>query len=106
MTADERQRYILNRLFCGEVLKSEQIADELRVSERTIRRDVEAITCEYPVETVRGRHGGGIKLADWYRPSRKVLTGEQIETVKKAAAYLVGADRQALLSIITQFSVS
>ena len=106
MTADERRQYMLNRLFSGEVLKSEQLADELNVSERTVRRDVDAITCEYPVEAVRGRYGGGIKMADWFRPSRKVLTKEQIAAIRKAAQFLDGEDRQALMSVISQFSGS
>ena len=104
MTASERRQAILARLGGGELLKREQLAEEYHVSERTIRHDVEALMCDYPVVTVKGRNGG-IKLAGWFHPSRKTLSKQQIEAVRKAADFLDGEDRQALISIITQFSV-
>ena len=104
MSTSERRREILNRLYSGEKLKREQLAAEYGVSERTIRHDVEALECEYPIETVKGRYGG-IRMSPRYRPGRKVLTKEQIAAIRKAAGFLTGEDRQALMSIIAQFSV-
>ena len=38
------------------------LAAELGVSERTIRRDIEMLTLRYPIETVCGRYGGGVRM--------------------------------------------
>ena len=32
--------------------------------------------CSYPIETVRGRYGGGVKVADWYHPHKNILSQE------------------------------
>jgi len=37
------------------------------------RRDIMALTCSYPIETVRGRYGGGVRVRADYLPYRKTL---------------------------------
>jgi predicted DNA-binding transcriptional regulator YafY len=54
-----------------------RLATELGVTDRTIRTDITVLTCDYPLETVRG-NGGGVHVADWYRPHRNILSHEQI----------------------------
>ena len=105
MTVTERRQEIMTILVARRQETAANLSAEFGVSERTIRSDILSLSLDYPIETVQGRYGGGIRLAAWYRPSKKVLTGEQIAAVKKAAAYLEGADRQALLSILSQFTV-
>ena len=51
-------------------------------------RDVEELMCSYPIETIRGRYGGGVKVSDWYRPTRNILCSEQIALLKKLAPSL------------------
>ena len=74
------------------------------VSRRTIIRDIEVLTLTYPIETVRGRYGGGVKIADWYHPSRQSLCLEQIQLLKRLAPALKGNDLLIMNSIISQFS--
>ena len=100
----ERQRQIINSLFNRRKETVSNLAIEFDVNERTIRRDIEELSLTYPIETNRGRYGGGVKLADWYQPSKKVLTPEQANALIKAASLLEGTERQALTSILTQFS--
>ena len=100
----ERQRQIINSLFNRRKETVSNLAIEFDVNERTIRRDIEELSLTYPIETNRGRYGGGVKLADWYQPSKKVLTPEQANALIKAASLLEGTERQALMSILTQFS--
>ena len=66
----------------------DNLASEFGVSEKTIRRDVEELMCSYPIETIRGRYGGGVKVSDWYRPTRNILCSEQIALLKKLAPSL------------------
>ena len=80
------------------------LAMEFQVSRGTVANDINELSLTYPIETNRGRHGGGVKLADWYQPSKKVLTPEQTNALIKAASLLEGTERQALMSILTQFS--
>ena len=104
MTAAERRSEIMNVLVTRRHVTAAELADMFGVTERTIRSDMLALTPTYPIEPAFGRYGGGYKLADWFRPSRRVLAPEQIDAVRKAAQFLEGPDRQALLSILTQFT--
>ena len=76
----------------------------LGVNEKTIRRDIEELACSYPIETVRGRYGGGVKVLDWYHQNRRTLSPEQAELLKKLAPRLDGHDLEVMNSIISQFA--
>lgn len=82
----------------------EHLANEFGVSPRTIRYDIDALSLTYPIETVRGRYGGGVKVADWYQPSRKTLNAEQIALLRKLAPSLEGNDLVVMNSILLQFA--
>ena len=104
MNATERRQAILDALVLRREDTVENLAHEFNVGEKTIRRDVEKLSLSYPIETVRGRYGGGIKLATWYRPYRRTLAPEQSDAIRKAAQFLEGKEKQALLSVLAQFS--
>lgn len=104
MTAAERRDEIMNVLVTRRQVTASELADMFAVTERTIRNDMLALTCTYPIEPAFGRYGGGYRLADWFRPDRHVLAREQIDAIRKAAQFLEGRDRQALLSVLTQFT--
>ncbi len=66
---------LYRRLTAGE------LARRLEVSERTIHRDMEALsTAGVPVEALRGA-GGGWALVDGYRTNLTGLNGEEIQTL-------------------------
>ena len=67
---NDRQQQIINLLCQRRSDTVQNLAAELGVCERTIRRDIEELTLTYPLETVRGRYGGGVKMADWYFQDR------------------------------------
>lgn len=39
------------------------LAFEFGVSIRTIRNDIDTLSLSYPLETVRGRYGGGVRAS-------------------------------------------
>lgn len=82
----------------------DNLAHEFNVSKMTIRRDITALTCSYPIETVRGRYGGGVQVRDDYMPYRKTLNKKQVMLLIKLSTQLVGDDLATISSIIFQLA--
>lgn len=76
MTANERRNEIMRILMGRRHETMRHLADELDVTDRTIRTDITILTVDYPLETVRG-NGGCVKVADWYHPHRNIFSQEQ-----------------------------
>jgi len=102
--AAERRQLILDLLCQRRRETTSNLAEELGVSERTIRRDVEMLTLRYPIETVCGRYGGGVRMADWYKQDRRRLTPRQTALLRRLAAGLQGEDLEDMKQILTQFA--
>ena len=84
------------------------LASEFCVSKRTIRYDVEALICSYPIETVRGRYGG-VRVMEGYtlncrNSDRRTLTPRQIALLRRLSTRLSGDDLEVLNGILLQFS--
>lgn len=80
------------------------LAFEFNVSTRTICRDIAVLMCSYPLETVRGRYGGGVRVADGYYLYRKNLTTKQTVLLRRLRDQLAGDDLDTLNSILVQFA--
>lgn len=104
MSPTERRSSIYAELRAQRHLTVGYLAEKYAVSEKTIRRDIEELTLTYPIETVRGRYGGGVKLADWYHPMQTTLSPKQIALLKKLAPSLEGDDLAVMNSILSQFT--
>ena len=104
MGAAERRQLILDLLCQRRRETISNLAEELGVNERTIRRDVEMLTLRYPIETVCGRYGGGVRVADWYQQGRQRLTPRQTALLRRLAAGLQGEDLEDMKQILTQFA--
>lgn len=104
MSPNERRNNIYAELRAQRHLNINYLAEKYSVNEKTIRRDIDELTLTYPIETVRGRYGGGIKLADWYHPMQSTLSSKQIALLKKLAPSLEGDDLVVMNSILSQFT--
>ena len=102
----ERRREMMNVLLRRREETMSNLANEFHVSRRTVINDIAELSLTYPVETSHGRYGGGVKIAEWYHPSRSTLSPEQANAIRKASEFLEGDERKALMSILTQFSAS
>ena len=58
----ERRLMIVEMLSVAKRITYHYLAQELNVSVETIRTDIIALMCIYPIEITRGRNGG-VKLA-------------------------------------------
>ena len=104
----ERRQRLLEVLCLRRQDTYENLAREFNVSKMTIRRDVMALTCSYPVETVSGRYGG-VRVAKWYRPNYRPsriehLTIKQAALLKKLREQLSGEELETMDSILFKFS--
>ena len=100
----ERRRAIVEILCRERQTTTEKLASALGVTMRTIRNDITALSFDYPIETVRGRYGGGVKLADWFHPHTRLLSPEQEDLLRRLRPTLVGRDLVIINSILAQFS--
>lgn len=78
----------------------DRLADEFRVSKSTIRHDIAVLTCSYPIETVSGRYGGGVRVREDYWPYRKIFNMEQIDCLIRMSKKVEGTRDFAILSTI------
>ena len=105
MTPSERREAILNALCKRRQDTVENLAHEFGVSVRTIKYDIEELTLAHPIETVRGRYGGGVKVADGYDVGRNYLKPKQQELLKKLQSTLQGDDLEVMNSILRDFAL-
>ena len=104
MDAVERRQQILELLCQRRKDTMQNLTAELGVSERTIRRDVEILTRSYPLETVCGRYGGGVRVADWYHLDRQRMSPRQTALLRRLAADLRGEDLEVMEQILLKFA--
>lgn len=104
MRINDRQQRLISLLCQRRSDTIQNLAAEFGVCERTIRRDIEELTLTYPIETVRGRYGGGVKMADWYFQDRPKLTPKQTALLKRLAVGLHGEDLNEINQILTHFA--
>ena len=62
---------------------TENLAAEFGVSERTIRRDIQALSLSQPLYTIQGRYNGGVYVLDGYSSGGSYFDVGQKEVVLK-----------------------
>ena len=88
------------------------LAFELGVSERTVRRDIEILSLSEPIYTQSGRYGGGVYVDESYSMSRMYMTESELSVLQKLADMADGniscnlddSERIILHSIISSYT--
>ena len=91
----ERRQKILEVLCLRRHDTYRNLAHEFNVSTGTIRRDIVVLTCSYPVETVKGHHGG-VRVAEWFHLDRRALNSVEITFLRRLGESLDGPDLEML----------
>ena len=101
------RRYAVMEILCRRRQETmANLAFEFGVSIRTIRNDIDILSLSYPLETIRGRYGGGVKVTDGYYLNRKYLKPAQQELLERLSAQLSGDDLTVMNSIFKDFALN
>jgi predicted DNA-binding transcriptional regulator YafY len=102
--ATERRQLILEALSDRRQVARESLAIEFGVSERTIQRDIDILTCFAPINTIMGP-GGGFRVADGYYVGRRYLHKDQEALLRELMDGLQPDKQQTIQSILTAFAM-
>lgn len=101
--AQERQQRILEILSFRRSETMANIADELGVSIRTIRYDIDALTGSAPIYTVKG-NGGSVRVADGWYLSKTYLCDEDEEMLRRMLPGLQPEDQKRMQHVLSVFA--
>jgi len=100
---------ILNFISDGKLHKMQDIANEVEVSERTIRRHIQSLSYRYPIEVfVGGRDTGGVRLDTKYIVQGKIITNDKLQLINRALNLLQEVEHSnnpLLKELIEDFSL-
>lgn len=111
MGTAERRNKIL-RILCRRRHETiENLASELAVSERTIRRDIDVLSMSYPIYTQTGKYNGGVYAMEGFSMERMYMNDTELDVLKKLYTIaqnnnssLTQQDLSVLASIISTYS--
>lgn len=103
MGPNERRMEIMETLCHRRHETMGNLAFEFGVSVRTIKNDIDHLSLSYPLETICGRYGGGVKVTDGFYLNRKYLKSDQQELLERLSARLSGEDLTTMQSIFKDF---
>ena len=106
MGPNERRQEIMETLCHRRQETMNNLAFEFGVSIRTIRNDIDILSLSYPLETVRVRYGGGVRVMDGFYMNRKYLKPEQRDLLERLGAQLSGKDLAIMNSIFNDFALN
>lgn len=100
MNALARREAIWNTIRLRSKVSMKELSAKYGVSISTIRRDVEALSMDHPIVTVRGRYGGGVALAYGAASQKSILTEQQIDCLLRVSRSANEEDAAILRGII------
>lgn len=101
-TAERRQQIIEYLSECRRATVSE-VACKFNICEKTVKNDIEVLSCSYPIYTVQG-NGGGIRVADGWYLSRSYLSEQQEALLRDLMSGLQAQDRETMNAILAKFA--
>ena len=102
MSANERRAEIIKILTACRSETAPRLARELGVSVCTVRRDIQLLMADYPLETQQG-NGGCVKVADWYHPHRHILSNEQQRVLMQLMSAGDEQQTKVLRELLTEY---
>ena len=102
-SALDRRQLILEALSDRRYETVQNLAEEFNVSIRTIKYDIEQLSCSAPIYTVQG-NGGGIRVADGWYIGRRYLHDDQEELLSRLLPGLQPEDQKTMERILTAFA--
>ncbi len=102
-SATERRQLVLEAISDRRQVKLDDLAADFGVSERTIRRDVELLSCSYPIFTVQGG-GGGVRAMDGWYASKRYLYDDQEALLRALLPGLQPEQQKTMQSILAAFA--
>lgn len=99
----ERRQKILEMISARRHLTIDCLVAEFNVSRRTIRYDIETLSCSAPIFTSKG-NGGGIYAEEGWYLSRQYLTEKQEALLHKLCDNLTDDDFDVMQSILLSFA--
>ncbi len=101
-SALDRRQAILEVLSDRRFETIDNLASEFNVDRRSIRRDIEILSCSAPIFTVKGRNGG-VRVMDGYYYGNRYLNSIQEDLLKRVSENLDDTDKKIMQSILTAF---
>lgn len=98
----ERRQKILEFVVTRRHTYLKDVCNEFGISFSTARRDVQILSCSYPIFTSQGGNGG-IHTVSGYHIGMKYFTDEQTALLEKLSCSLVGEDLKTMEGIIKTF---
>lgn len=102
-SATERRQLILEYISDKRKVTIQNIVDEFEISRATAKRDIELLSCSYPIVTENWR-GGGIRAMDGWYLSNRYLHDDQEALLRKLLDGLQPDEQQTMQSILTVFA--
>ncbi len=100
LSANDRRMAIWHTLCVRRQIRIADLAEMYQVCPRTIRYDIDALSLSHPIETVRGRYNGCVKVPDDAAIGKSPLSEEQMKFLLDLLPRMEGNDEVMLSGII------
>lgn len=102
MTATDRRMEIISIFVVSGHATTQELAQELGVSRRTIMHDVSVLSYGFPIYTKQGV-GGEVFIMESYKPYNNTLTVTEQERLKKMYHVAEGEDKKILERVLRKY---
>ena len=99
----ERRQQMLEYISIHRHVQYQDLMDEFHISKKTAQRDVEILSCSYPIYTRTTCAGGIFAMEGWY-VSNSSLHDEQEALLRKLLAGLQPEEQETMQSILDAFA--
>ena len=99
----ERRQQMLEYISIHRHVQYQDLMEEFHISKKTAQRDVEILSCSYPIYTRTTCAGGIFAMEGWY-VSKSYLHDDQEALLRKLLPGLQPEDQKTMQSILDAFA--